>query len=40
VRRVTATKVMCGDRLAVFAGLDDMILESVRMGAVGWIADW
>ena len=38
VRRVTATRVMCGDRLAVFAGLDDMILESVRMGAVGWIA--
>jgi dihydrodipicolinate synthase/N-acetylneuraminate lyase len=38
VRRVTATKAMCGDRLAVFAGLDDMILEAVRMGAVGWIA--
>ena len=38
VRRVTATRALCGDRLAVFAGLDDMILESVRMGAVGWIA--
>ena len=38
VRRVTATRAMCGDRLAVFAGLDDMIVESVRMGAVGWIA--
>ena len=38
VRRVTATKALCGDRLAVFAGLDDMILESVRMGATGWIA--
>ncbi len=37
-RRVTATKAMCGDRLAVFAGLDDMILEGVRAGAVGWIA--
>lgn len=37
-RRITATKVTCGDRLALFAGLDDMILESVRMGAVGWIA--
>src|SRR5581483_11240332 len=38
VRRVTATRALCGDRLAVFAGLDDMILEAVRMGAVGWIA--
>ena len=38
VRRITATKALCGDRLAVFAGLDDMIVEAVRMGAVGWIA--
>ena len=38
MRRVTATRALCGDRLAVFAGLDDMIVESVRMGAVGWIA--
>ena len=38
VRRVTATRALCGDRVAVFAGLDDMILEGVRAGAVGWIA--
>lgn len=37
-RRVTATKALCGERLAVFAGLDDMVLEGVRAGAVGWIA--
>jgi 4-hydroxy-tetrahydrodipicolinate synthase len=37
-RRVTATRALCGDRVAVFAGLDDMILEGVRAGAVGWIA--
>ena len=37
-RRVTALKALCGDRLAVFAGLDDMILEGVRAGATGWIA--
>ena len=37
-RRVTATKALCGDRLAIFAGLDDMVLEGVRAGAVGWIA--
>jgi 4-hydroxy-tetrahydrodipicolinate synthase len=38
VRRITATKALCGSRLALFAGLDDMIVEAVRMGAVGWIA--
>jgi len=37
-RRVTAVIALCGDRLAVFAGLDDMVLEAVRAGAVGWIA--
>jgi len=37
-RRVAAVKALCGDRLAVFAGLDDMVLEAVRAGAVGWIA--
>ncbi len=37
-RRVTAIKALCGDRLAVFAGLDDMVLEGARAGAVGWIA--
>jgi 4-hydroxy-tetrahydrodipicolinate synthase len=37
-RRVTAVKALCGDRLAVFAGLDDMVLEAQRAGAVGWIA--
>ncbi len=37
-RRVTAIKALCSDRLAVFAGLDDMVLEGVRAGAVGWIA--
>lgn len=37
-RRVTAVKALCADRLAVFAGLDDMVLEALRAGAVGWIA--
>lgn len=37
-RRVTALNALCGDRVAVFAGLDDMILEGVRAGAAGWIA--
>jgi len=38
VRRVTAVFERLGDRLRVFAGLDDMIVESVGMGADGWIA--
>jgi 1-pyrroline-4-hydroxy-2-carboxylate deaminase len=37
-RRVTAVKETLGDRLAVFAGMDDMILEAIPMGATGWIA--
>jgi 4-hydroxy-tetrahydrodipicolinate synthase len=38
VRRVTAVREVLGDRLAVFAGLDDMILEAIGVGARGWIA--
>jgi len=38
VRRVTAIKALCGERLAVLVGLDDGIVEGVRAGAVGWIA--
>ena len=38
VRRVTAVMERLGDRLNVFAGLDDMIVESAAMGASGWIA--
>jgi 4-hydroxy-tetrahydrodipicolinate synthase len=38
VRRVTAIKALCGDRLRLFVGVDDVIVEGVRAGAVGWIA--
>lgn len=38
VRRVTALKAICGERLAIFVGVDDVIVEGVRAGAVGWIA--
>lgn len=38
VRRVTALKAICGDRLALFVGVDDAIVEGVRAGATGWIA--
>ncbi|HEY5088302.1 MAG TPA: dihydrodipicolinate synthase family protein [Gemmatimonadaceae bacterium] len=38
VRRVTAVVARLGDRLNVFAGMDDMIVEAIMMGASGWIA--
>jgi 1-pyrroline-4-hydroxy-2-carboxylate deaminase len=38
VRRVTALRARLGSRVNIFAGMDDMILESIPMGAVGWIA--
>jgi 4-hydroxy-tetrahydrodipicolinate synthase len=38
VRRVTALKSLCRDRLALLVGVDDLIVEGVRAGATGWIA--
>jgi 4-hydroxy-tetrahydrodipicolinate synthase len=38
VRRITAVKALLGDRLDVFAGLDDMAFEAAWSGASGWIA--
>jgi 4-hydroxy-tetrahydrodipicolinate synthase len=37
-RRITALRAALGDRLALLAGLDDMILEAVGVGAEGWVA--
>jgi 4-hydroxy-tetrahydrodipicolinate synthase len=34
---VTALKALLGERLAVFVGLDDVVVEGVRAGATGWI---
>jgi 4-hydroxy-tetrahydrodipicolinate synthase len=38
VRRVTALRAVAGDRLSVLVGVDDLIVEGVAAGAVGWIA--
>ena len=38
VRRITAIRATSGERLALFAGVDDLILEAMGVGAVGWIA--
>lgn len=38
VRRVTSLKAELGNRLAIFVGMDDIIVEGVAAGATGWIA--
>jgi 4-hydroxy-tetrahydrodipicolinate synthase len=38
VRRVTDIINLAGDRYQVFAGVDNLALESFAMGAVGWVA--
>ncbi len=38
VRRVTAIRALIGDRLAISVGVDDLILEGIAAGAVGWVA--
>lgn len=37
-RRVAAIRALVGDRLDVFIGVDDAILEGIGVGATGWIA--
>jgi 1-pyrroline-4-hydroxy-2-carboxylate deaminase len=38
VRRVSAIRSLIGDRLRIFVGVDDAIVEGIAAGAVGWIA--
>lgn len=38
VRRVTSLRSLLGERLALFVGVDDLILEGIAAGATGWIA--
>jgi 4-hydroxy-tetrahydrodipicolinate synthase len=38
VRRITAMRALLGDRLALFVGLDDALVEGVAAGATGWVA--
>ena len=38
VRRVTAIRELLDDRLALFVGVDDEIVEGIAMGAIGWVA--
>jgi 4-hydroxy-tetrahydrodipicolinate synthase len=38
VRRITDLRNVCGTRYLLFCGVDDLVLESVVLGAVGWVS--
>jgi 1-pyrroline-4-hydroxy-2-carboxylate deaminase len=38
VRRITDLRNACGDRYLLFAGVDDLALESAMLGATGWVS--
>lgn len=38
VRRITDLYNLCGDRYILFSGVDDLVLESLMLGAVGWVS--
>ena len=38
VRRITDLHNAVGDRYAIFTGVDDLAMESLMLGAVGWVA--
>jgi dihydrodipicolinate synthase/N-acetylneuraminate lyase len=38
VRRVSAIRAILADRLAIFVGVDDVLVEGVAAGATGWVA--
>jgi 4-hydroxy-tetrahydrodipicolinate synthase len=37
-RRITDLANACGDRYLLFCGVDDLVLESLVLGAVGWVS--
>jgi 1-pyrroline-4-hydroxy-2-carboxylate deaminase len=37
-RRFIDTRNRVGDRFVLFAGLDDVVVESIAVGAVGWVS--
>lgn len=38
VRRITDLINLCGDRYRLFCGVDDIVLESLMLGAIGWVS--
>jgi 4-hydroxy-tetrahydrodipicolinate synthase len=37
-RRITDIVNLCGDRYILFCGVDDLVMEAVLLGAVGWVS--
>lgn len=37
-RRITDIINACGDRYIMFCGVDDLVMEGVMLGAVGWVS--
>ena len=37
-RRITELRIALGDRLQIFSGVDDLILQSAALGIDGWVA--
>lgn len=37
-RRFVDLANLCGDRFTLFCGLDDVVLEAIALGAVGWVS--
>lgn len=37
-RRITDLRNCCGDRYTLFCGVDDVVLESLLLGAEGWVS--
>lgn len=38
IRRVTDISIELGERFMIFCGVDDLIVESVALGATGWVS--
>ena len=38
MRRIAAIRALIGQRLSIFVGVDDLIVEGLAAGAIGWIA--
>lgn len=38
VRRITDISIELGDRFSIFCGVDDLIVESLALGATGWVS--
>jgi len=38
IRRITDIRVALGERFSIFCGVDDLIVESLALGATGWVS--